>query len=90
MQHGPLEILLQLFPLLLTQAALIFGIVPMARASGRRTWLWVLFSLIPIIGGFAYPILLARSVAVVLRRLGTVEVALRDGGLKTAEAASHS
>lgn len=63
------DFLVQLLPLLLMQGMLLFAVVPLASKSSRSAWIWVLFSLIPFLGTFAFPILLGRSVAVLLGRV---------------------
>jgi hypothetical protein len=69
MQPGPNDFLIQLFPLLVVQCVLLFAVVPLATASSKTAWAWIVFAIIPQVGGFAFPILLGRGVAAVLRRL---------------------
>jgi hypothetical protein len=73
MQPGPNDFLLQLVPLVIVQCLLLFAIVPLATASSKRAWAWIVFAIIPILGGFAYPILLGRGIAAVLRRLDSAK-----------------
>jgi hypothetical protein len=47
----------------------LFGVVPLATKMKARVWLWVILSLIPLLGAMIFPILLARGVATLLDRL---------------------
>ena len=72
MQPSGVDILVQLAPLLVMQYALFFAVLPMARRASPLAWLWIVFALVPFIGGFAYPILLGRAVARILERMDTL------------------
>jgi hypothetical protein len=69
MQPSGIDILVQIFPLLIFQYTLLPAVVPMARRASPIPAAWIVFALFPVIGGFAYPILLGRSVARILERL---------------------
>ena len=68
MNNGAAAFIVQLLPLVLMQAVLLFAVVPLAMRSGKMTWLWVLFALVPGFGVLAFPLLLGRGVAALLGR----------------------
>lgn len=66
MNGAPPDFLVQLFPLFLFQLVMLFAVVPLARQSSKRAWLWIVFAIIPILGVFAFMLLLGQAVAAVL------------------------
>lgn len=69
MNDPAVEFLIQLIPLFVVQVLLLFAIIPLASKSGGNARIWVVFSLIPLTGGFAFPILLGRSIAALIERV---------------------
>jgi hypothetical protein len=64
------EILLQLVPMFIVQLILLFGVVPLARrVSPNSPALWIVCSLIPLVGSITFFFLFVRVLAVILDRL---------------------
>jgi hypothetical protein len=64
------EILLQLVPMFVIQLILLFGVVPLGRrVSPNGSALWIVCSLIPLVGAFTFFFLFVRVLAVILDRL---------------------
>ena len=72
MNNAPPDFLVQLFPMFLFQAVMLFAVVPLARQASKRAWLWVVFAIIPLLGVFAYMLLLGRAVAAVLAHVNAL------------------
>ena len=70
------EIVLQLVPMMLIQLILLFGVVPLARrVSPKWVALWVVCSLVPIIGIFTFYFFVVRVLVAILDRLDKLKPA---------------
>jgi hypothetical protein len=64
------DFLVQLVPMMVMQVIMLFGIVPLARrVSPNRLALWIICSLIPLVGWLTFFFLFVRVLVVILDRL---------------------
>lgn len=64
------DFVIQLLPMVVIQLLLLIGIVPLARrVSPNRVAVWVICSLIPVFGVFAFYFLIVRVLVAILDRL---------------------
>lgn len=68
------ELIIQLVPMMLIQALMLFGVVPLARRVSRK-WLalWVICALIPLVGSFTFFILCVKVLVAILDRLEAIK-----------------
>ena len=76
MQSSTTDLFIQLFPLFLVQCLLLFAVVPLATKSSKRAWASIVFALVPVIGGFAFPLLMGNAVAAMLSRIDALSAKL--------------
>jgi hypothetical protein len=64
------DFVVQLVPMMLIQVILLFGVVPLARrVSPNLAVVWIICSLIPVLGVFTFYFLVVRVLVAILDRL---------------------
>jgi len=66
---GNINFLIQLAPLFILQLPLVFAAAWLAPKMGARRWLWILLTVIPVVGFFAVYVLAFRIAGAVLDKL---------------------
>ena len=80
------DFLIQLIPTMTIQALLLIGVVPLSRkVRSGSSWVWIVATLIPVVGLLVFTFLMMKALAVILEKLdllsekvGSLNPAIRD------------